>query len=57
MLNNKRKCVIHEIINDIMEKVALRKGVKRALQDLAGKETYAKYIESLRVSDWVLLFF
>ena len=45
------------LINNIMEKVALRKGVKRALQDLAGEETYAKYIESLRVPDWVLLFF
>ena len=45
------------LINDVMENVASRKGVKRALQDLAGKETYAQYIESLRVPDWVLLFF
>ena len=45
------------LINDVMENVASRKGVKRALQDLAGEETYAQYIESLRVPDWVLLFF
>ena len=31
--------------------------MKRAIQDLAGEETYARYIESLRVPDWVLLFF
>jgi len=45
------------LINDVIEDVALRKGVKRAIQDLAGEETYARYIESLRVPDWVLLFF
>ena len=45
------------LINDVMEDVASKKGVKRALQDLAGEETYAHYIESLRVPDWVLLFF
>ena len=45
------------LINNAMEDVASKKGVKRALQDLAGEETYAHYIESLRVPDWVLLFF
>lgn len=45
------------LINDVIEDVASRKGVKRAIQDLAGEETYARYIESLRVPDWVLLFF
>ena len=45
------------IINDVIRDVALRKGVKRAMKDLAGDETYAKYVESLRVPDWVLLSF
>ena len=45
------------VINDVIEDVASRKGVKRAMKDLAGEETYAKYVESLRVPDWVLLFF
>ena len=35
------------LINDVIEDVASRKGVKRAIQDLAGEETYARYIESL----------
>ena len=45
------------VINDVIEDVASRKGVKRAMQDLAGEDTYAKYVDSLRVPDWVLLFF
>ena len=45
------------LINDVIDDVASRKGAKRAIQDLAGEETYARYIESLRVPDWVLLFF
>lgn len=45
------------LINDVIEDVASRKGVKRAMQNLAGEETYAKYVESLRVPDWILLFF
>ena len=44
------------LINDEIEYVVSRKGVKRAIQDLSGEETYARYIESLRVPDWVLLF-
>lgn len=35
------------LIKDVMETVALRKEVKRGLQDLAGEETYMQYIESL----------
>ena len=44
------------IINDVIKDVASRKGVKRAMKDLTGEETYAKYVESLRVPDWVLFF-
>lgn len=43
--------------NDVIKDVASRKGVKRATQDPAGEETFAKQVESLRVRDWVLLFF
>ena len=45
------------VIQDVIEDVTCRKGVKRGIQDLAGEETYAKYVESLRVPDWILLFF
>ena len=45
------------VLNDVIEQVSVRKGVKRAVEDLVGEETYAKYVESLRVPDWVLLYF
>ena len=50
--NQDATSVIQEIIKD----VASRRGVKRAMQDLAG-ETYEKYVESLRVPDWRLVLF
>ena len=30
--------------------------MKRAMADLVGEDTYAKYVKSLCVPDWVLLF-
>ena len=44
------------ILNEVMGDTATRKGVKRAMADLVGEDTYAKYVKSLRVRDWVLLF-
>ena len=45
------------IVNEIVEDVALKKGVKRTVEELVGDETFSLYVESLRVPDWVLLYF
>ena len=45
------------ILNEVIEKVSVRKGVKRTVEDLIGEETFSKYVESLRVPDWILLYF
>ena len=45
------------VITDVIEDVSSKKGVKRAMEDLAGEETMEKFVESLRVPDWVLLYF
>lgn len=45
------------IVNEVVEDVALKKGVKRTVEELVGDETFSLYVESLRVPDWVLLYF
>ena len=45
------------ICSEVVKKVAVKRGVKRAVEDLVGEETYSKYVESIRVPDWVLLYF
>ena len=45
------------VLNDVVEQVSVKKGVKRAVEDLVGEETYSKYVARLRVPDWVLLYF
>lgn len=45
------------IVNEIVEDVALKKGFKRTVEELVGDETFSLYVESLRVPDWVLLYF
>ena len=45
------------VLNEIVEEVALKKGVKRSVEDLVGEGTFSKYVESLRVPDWILLYF
>ena len=32
-------------------------GEKRAVENLVGEETFSKYVQSMRVPDWVLPFF
>lgn len=44
-------------LNEVVEQVSVKKGVKRAVKDLVGEEMYVKYVESLWVPDWVLLYF
>lgn len=41
------------IFNEIMENVAVKKGVKKTMFDLVGEGIYFKYVESLRVLDWI----
>ncbi|PFX20937.1 hypothetical protein AWC38_SpisGene14591 [Stylophora pistillata] len=45
------------IVNEIVEDVALKKGVKRTVEELVGDKTFSLYAESLRVPDCVLLYF
>lgn len=45
------------IVNEIVQDVAVKKGVKRTVEELVGDDTFSKYMESLRVPDWVLLYF
>lgn len=45
------------VFNEVIEKVSTRRGVKRTVEDLVGEETFSKYVESLRVPDWILLYF
>ena len=37
------------ILNEIVEEVALKTGVKRSVKDLVGEGTFNKYVESRRV--------
>ena len=45
------------VIADVIEDLSSKKDVKRAMEDLAGEETMEKFVESLRVPNWMLLFF
>ena len=45
------------IVKEIVQDVAVRKGVRKGVEELVGDETFSKYMESLRVPDWVVLDF
>lgn len=45
------------LVNEIVEEVAVKKGVKRSVEELVGDDTLLKYVESLRVPDWKLVLF
>ena len=45
------------IVNDIVEEVAVKRGVKRSVEDLVGDDTMSKYMACLRVPDWKLVLF
>ena len=38
------------IVNEIVKEVAVKKGVKRAMEELVGEDTLHKYLESLSFS-------
>ena len=48
--NPEAKAIINEI-------VALKKGVKRTVEELVGDETFSFCVESLQVPDWVSPYF
>lgn len=45
------------ILNEVVEIVLAKKGVKRMVLDSVGEGTYSKFVESLRVPDWILVYF
>ena len=45
------------IVNEIVEEVAVKRGVKRSVEELVGDDTMTKYVECLRVPDWKLVLF
>jgi len=40
------------ILNEIVEEVTVKRGVKRTMEELVVDDTLSKYVESLRVLDW-----
>jgi hypothetical protein len=45
------------IMNDVVEMVVVKRGVKRTVKELLGDDTMTQYIQSIRVPDWALLYF
>lgn len=43
------------ILNEIVEEVTVKRGVKRTVEELVVDDTLSKYVESLRVLDWKLV--
>ena len=56
---NDEKEEVRDIISDVVDIVmeAMAKGVKRGLTDIFTSQTYEHIFASLRVPDWVLLYF
>ena len=45
------------IVNEIVEEMAVKRGVKRSVEELVGDDTMSKYVACLRVPDWKLVLF
>ena len=45
------------IIMDVVDMVAEKRGMSKTLEDLLSDETLSNYFSSIRVPDWVLLYF
>jgi len=45
------------LVNEIVEEVAVKKEVKKSIEELVGDDTLLKYVKSLRVPDWKLVLF
>jgi hypothetical protein len=55
ILSNNEKAI--DLMNEVADVVIENKGVKEALLDIFSEKAYKKYLDSLRVPDWVLLYF
>lgn len=45
------------IVNEVVEEMAVKMGVKRSVEELVGDDTMSKYVACLRVPDWKLVLF
>ena len=45
------------IVMDIIDMVAQKRGIKNTFEELLSEEALDKYINSMRVPDWVLVYF
>ena len=45
------------IVVDVLDMVAEKRGVKKMFEALLSEETLDKYISTMRVPDWVLVYF
>ena len=46
-----------DIISDVVDMIMEAKGSKKALSELLSSKTYSRIMKSMRVPDWVLLYF
>ena len=54
---NDEKEEVRDIISDVVDIVMEAKGAKKGLADIFTSQTYEQIFASLRVHDWVLLYF
>ena len=45
------------IVMDVIDMVAQKRGIRKTFEELLGEDTLDKYINSMRVPDWVLVYF
>ena len=45
------------IVMDVIDMVAQKRGIKKTFEELLSEEALDKYINSMRVPDWVLVYF
>ena len=48
---------VKDIISDVVDMIMEAKGSKKGLSELLSSETYSRIMKSMRVPDWVLLYF
>ena len=55
--NDAERFEVKDIISDVVEMIMEAKGSKKGLSELLSSETYGRIMRSMRVPDWVLLYF
>ena len=48
---------VRDTISNVVDMVMTAKGSKRGLTELLSSDTYERILQSMRVPDWVLLYF